>query len=130
LIYYGRAVDPTILAAVNEISTQQSAPTLHTKISCHQLLDYLATFPNATIRFRASDMIAFCETDAAYLVFPKARSRIAGHYYFTNRKEDYSKGNITPNGPFHTECKALRRVLSSATEAETGGAFENVQSSS
>ena len=104
LIYYGRAVDPTILPAVNEISTQQSAPTLHTKNLCHQLLDYLATYPNATIRFHASDIIAVCETDAAYLVLPKARSRIAGHYYFTNRKEDYSKGTITSNGSFHTEC--------------------------
>jgi len=92
---------------------------------CHQLLDYLATYPNATIRFHASDMIAVCETDAAYLVLPKAHSRIAGHYYFTNRKYDYSKGTITSNGPFHTECKALRRVISSAAEAETGGVFEN-----
>ena len=125
LIYYGRAVDPTILPAVNEISTQQSAPTQHTKNLCHHLLDYLATYPNATIRFHASDMIAVCETDAAYLVLPKARSRIAGHYYFTNRQDDYSKGTITSNGPFHTECKALRRVVSSAAEAETGGAFEN-----
>jgi len=104
LIYYGRAVDPTILPAVNEISTQQSATTLHTKNLCHQLLDYLATYPNATIRYHASDMIAVCETGAAYLVLPKARSRIAGHYYFTNRKEDYSRGTITSNGPFHTEC--------------------------
>jgi len=57
----------------------------------------------------------------------KARSRIAGHYYFTNRMDDYSKGSPTPNGPFHTECKALRRVVSSAAESETGGAFENAQ---
>ncbi len=102
---------------MNEISTQQSAPTQHTKNLCHQLLDYLATYRNATIRFNASD--------AAYLVLPKVRSRIAGHYYFTNWQDDYSKGNITSNGPFHTECKALRRVVSSAAEAETGGAFEN-----
>jgi hypothetical protein len=126
-IYYGRAVDPTILPAVNEISTQQAAPTIHTMELCEQLLDYLATYPNATIRFHASDMIAICETDAAYLVLPKARSRIAGHYYFTNRMDDYSKGSPTPNGPFHTECKALRRVVSSAAESETGGAFENAQ---
>jgi hypothetical protein len=126
-IYYGRAVDPTILPAVNEISIQQSKPTERTMQLCLHLLDYLSTYPNATIRYYASDMIALCETDAAYLVLPKARSRIAGHYYFTNAVPDYSTGELFPNGPFHTECKGLRCVVSSAAEAETGGSFENGQ---
>ena len=39
------------------------------------------------------------DTDAAYLVLPKAHSCIAGHYYSTNLMPDYSKGTPTPNGP-------------------------------
>lgn len=70
-------------------------------------------------------MIAIFETDAAYLVLPKAQSCIVGHYYFTKTMPDYSNGSIQPNGPFHTECKSLRRVISSTAEAKTGGAFEN-----
>ena len=126
-LYYGRAIDPTILPALNEISTSQSAPTEETLARCHQLLDYLATYPDATIGYTASDMILICETDAAYLVLPKARSRIAGHYYFSNRMNDYSTGHPTHNGPILTECKTLKRVVSSAAEAETGGTFENAQ---
>ncbi len=72
-------------------------------------------------------MIVVCETDATYLVLPKARSQIAGHYYFNNRMDTYAQDTPTNNGPFHTECKTLRRVVSSAAEAETGGAFENAQ---
>ena len=46
---YGRAVDSTILPACSTISTQQAQPTQQTKADCGQLLDYLATHPNATI---------------------------------------------------------------------------------
>lgn len=83
-LYYGQAIDPTILPALNRISTSQSAPTEETLARCLQLLDYLATYPDATIQYTASDIILICETDAAYLVLPKARSHIAGHYFLTN----------------------------------------------
>ena len=38
----------------------------------------MATYPNHILRFHASDMILEIESDAAYLVLPKARSRAAG----------------------------------------------------
>ena len=40
---------------------------------------------------------------------------------------DYSAGTPTHNGPILTECKTLKRVVSSAAEAESGGTFENAQ---
>ena len=40
-------------------------------------------------------MMLMTDTDAAYLVLPESRSRIAVHYYFTNRMLEYSKGNPT-----------------------------------
>jgi hypothetical protein len=127
LLYYARAIDPTMLVALNEISTSQAAPTTDTLKKCNQVLDYAATHPNATIRYTASDMILMTDTDAAYLVLPSARSRIAGHYYYTNKMNDYSTGTPTPNGPILTECKTLRSVVSSSAEAETGGAYLNAQ---
>jgi hypothetical protein len=36
------------------------------------LMDYLHTYPDAVLRFYASDMILIMETDAAYLVLPQA----------------------------------------------------------
>ena len=120
-IYYGRAVDPTILPALNEISMQQSAPTQNTKKKCNRLLDYLYTNPNAIIRCKASAMILQVDTDSVYLVLPKARSRSAGHYYLTN---DNLK-NPPHNGPIYNLYKTMRNVLSSAAEAETSGSFLN-----
>ena len=66
-LYYGRAVDPTILPALTDIASAQSNPTTHTMDACHMLMDYLYTYPNATIRFYKSDMILYIDYDAAYL---------------------------------------------------------------
>ena len=46
-LYYGRAVDPTILPALTDISSAQSSPTQHTMKACKMLIDYLWTYPNA-----------------------------------------------------------------------------------
>jgi hypothetical protein len=70
-LYYARAVDPTILPALNEISNNQAQPTIVTGKACDLLLDYLATtHPNAVIRYYASDMILHIVANAAYLVLP------------------------------------------------------------
>ena len=66
------------------------------------------------------------ETDAAHLVLPKARSRIAGWYVLTS---DPSKTNsvIKPNGPLHVMCMTPKNVLASAGEAETSGVYHGFQ---
>jgi hypothetical protein len=79
-LYYSD-VDYCILPALNEISSQQSAPTTDTNDSSNWLMDYLHTYPNAVIRFHASDMILKTTVDAACLVLPKARSHAAAHYH-------------------------------------------------
>jgi hypothetical protein len=48
-LYYARAVNPTILIALSDITTQQSAPTENTKRRVNQFLDYMWTHPNAII---------------------------------------------------------------------------------
>jgi hypothetical protein len=40
-LYYARAVNPTILMALSNITTQQAAPTVNTKKQVHQFLDYM-----------------------------------------------------------------------------------------
>ena len=54
---------------------------MKTEQKYHRMLDYAATYPNAFIRYYASEMILHVDSDAAYNVMPKARSRIAGYYY-------------------------------------------------
>ena len=87
------------------------------------LLDYSSTHPNAVIKYYATDMILHMETDAAYLVAPKARSRISGFYYCSNKYNKNTPVTVPLNGPIHVECKTLRRVLSSAAKAETARLF-------
>ena len=124
-LYYGRAVDPTVLTALNDIATMQAKPTLSTLQQSNMLLDYLATYPDAKIRFYAGNMQLHLESDAAYLVLPGAKSRVAGYFYLhapPHANKCYPKGY---NGPLHIECSTLKNVVSSAAEAECGGIFHN-----
>ena len=124
--YYSRAVDPTMMVAVNELSIEQAAPTQNTLKKCNMLLDYAATNPITTIRYHASDMCLHIDSDAAYLVLPKARSRLAGHYYLSDKiTSTKTTPNPKPNGPILTECKTIRNVMSSAAEAESIGIYHN-----
>ena len=88
------------------------------------LLDYLATNQNATLRYYASDMVLKVDSDAAYLIAPNAKSRIAGFYYLGNLPSNKVK---LVNGAIMVECRYLKHVVASAAEAETGGLFHNYQ---
>ena len=125
LLYYGRAIESPILPALNEIAHRQATPTKNTIDKCKMLLDYCATNPNGKICFHASDMILHVDTDAAYLVLPQARSRIAGYFYLSNLPSQIEKPHAKFNGAIHVECRTLKHVAASAAEAETGGLFHN-----
>ena len=124
-LYYARAVDPTILPALNEIATQQSKPTSDTKKKTHMLMDYLCTYPNAKLRFYAGTMKLAVDSDAAYLVLPNAKSRVAGHFYLEAKPFPNKAYPGKHNAPLLTECYTLKNVVSSAAEAECGGIFHN-----
>ena len=70
-------------------------------------------------------MVLHVDSDAAYLVAPKARSRVAGYFHLANHPTNKNKPKL--NGAVHVECKTLRHVVSSAAEAETAGVFHNAQ---
>eukprot|EP00957_Ditylum_brightwellii_P172940 13166395-Ditylum_brightwellii.AAC.1 len=55
-LYYGRAIDGTILPTINEISTNQVKPTINTAKQSTMLMDYLVTYPNAVLCFFAGNM--------------------------------------------------------------------------
>ena len=71
------SVDPCIIVALNEIPTsnkQAPAPTTDTVSKTNMLMNYLYTYPNAAIRYYASDMILKTTNNVAFLVEPKAIS--------------------------------------------------------
>ena len=131
-LYYGIAVDNTILFALSTISFEQSSATSNTAKKITQLLNYLATNPDATIRYKRSDMVLWVHSDASYLSLPKARSRAGGMYFLSDK-------HPSPNNPANFEptlnrivylvCKILRNIMESAAEAELGGLFLNCQES-
>ena len=124
-LYYGRAVDPTVLTAPGDISTAQASPTINTNKKTVMMMDYLHTFPNAKLRFYADDMQLHIESDAAYLVIPGARSRAAGHFYLSAQNKPNKTYAGRFNAPIHTECRTIKNVVSSAAEAECVALFHN-----
>ena len=78
ILFYARAIDNNKLPALNEILVAQAAPTKKTREKVNMLLDYLSTYPDANIRFKASDMILQIDSDAAYPIVPKA---LQNHYH-------------------------------------------------
>ena len=125
-LYYGIAVDNTILMALNALAVQQNRATKKTATEVTQFLNYCATNPDATVTFEASDMILHVHSDASYLSEPNGKSR-AGGYHFLGPKPTSKTPMPAANGPVHVVCKILKNVMASSMEAELGGLFLNGQ---
>jgi len=121
LLFYGRAINSTLLVALGTLSGAQSKGTAATAPAITQLLNYCATHPDATIRF----------SNASYLSEIRARSRAGGYFFLSDKpkKLPHEPRNTPPplNGAIHVHSSIMRSVLSSATEAETGALFHNAK---
>ncbi len=86
-LYYGRAIDNTILPSLGSISTSLNTSTwkeLSSRVKW--LLDYIATHPEPKIEYQASDMHLWVNTDASYLNNRKlALKELATSSYPTNQ---------------------------------------------
>jgi hypothetical protein len=107
-MYYARGVDTCIFPALNDISAEQASPTTETLERTNMLMDYLHTYPDAVIRYYASDMQLKMTADAAYLGQPKARNRAAAHYHF-----GWHDSNRV-NGALDVLCQTIKNVVGSA----------------
>ena len=92
LLYYYRAVNPTLLATLIQIASCQSTATEEVATMIKKLLDYVATHSNARIRYVASDMIINLHFDVSYISEPKAKSRAGCHFWIGNKgNKDFNK---------------------------------------
>eukprot|EP00804_Cyclotella_cryptica_P000705 CCRYP_000993-RA/>CCRYP_000993-RA protein AED:0.40 eAED:0.40 QI:0/-1/0/1/-1/1/1/0/237 len=119
------ATDPTIPHALSELATQQSNATEQTLKRCHHFLDYMATHPDARIRYHASDMILNVHSDASYLSVKNAKSRAAGIFFLGSLPQNNKP--IRLNGAIAVLCTILKFVAASAAEAELGALFLNAK---
>jgi hypothetical protein len=85
VLYYARAVDPIVLIPLNDIATEQTKVTEKNQAATNQMLDYLATHPDTTIRYHASDMILNIHSNASYLSVSNTRSRLRGLFFLGNK---------------------------------------------
>jgi hypothetical protein len=125
VLYYTRAVDPTVLMPINDIATEKTKATEKTQTATNQLLDYLAAHLDATIRYHASDMILHIHSDASYLSVSHARSFLGGLFSLATPpppKQDRLNGSIL------NVASVIKNVVASAAESEVGACFHNAQS--
>jgi hypothetical protein len=82
------------------------------------LLDYVATYPNDGIVYRASDMVLCAHADASYLNETKSCSRAGAHIYL-------SEDDPIPclNGAVLTIATIIKFVMALAAEAELAALF-------
>jgi hypothetical protein len=124
VLYYARAVDPTVLMPLNDFAMEQTKVNEKTQAATNQLLDYLGTHPDAAIRYHASDMILHIHSDASYLSVSNARSRLGGLFFLGNKSPEQD----TLNGSILNVAAVIKNVVTSAAESEVGACFHNAQS--
>eukprot|EP00804_Cyclotella_cryptica_P014837 CCRYP_015028-RB/>CCRYP_015028-RB protein AED:0.42 eAED:0.41 QI:0/-1/0/1/-1/0/1/0/292 len=121
-LWYGRAVDNTMLAPLSELAAQQSKPTENTIRNTNQFLDYCATQQPAVLTYRKSDMILAAHSDAGYLNANNATQSRWGHHFLSENQQ------FPPNnGAIHTVAEIIKAVMSSAAEAELGALYINAR---
>jgi hypothetical protein len=111
VLYYARAMEPTVLMPLNDIATEQTKATDKTQAATNQMLDYLATHPDATIRYHAFNMVLHIHSDASYLSVSNARSRLGGLFFLGNK----SPKQETLNGSIINVAAVIKNVFASTT---------------
>ncbi len=117
LLYYARAIDLTMLPAVNAIASELAHATTHILDHLQRLLDYAATYSENKLVYHRSNMILIIHSDASYLSRSRARSVVGGIGFLGD----------TSNGAIFAQSVVLDVVVASAAEAEYGGLFLNCQ---
>ena len=66
--------------ALHDIAAEQTVATTLTEKHVEKLLNYVATHPDATFTYKASDMVLNIHSDASFLSDRNSRSRV-GRYF-------------------------------------------------
>ena len=118
VLFYGRAIDNTLLVTLNSIGTQQTAAIEVTNEAVNQMLDYLATYPNDGIVYRSSDIILAAYSDAGFHNEIKGRSRAGAHIFI-------SEDDPIPhcNGPIMSISQVIKFVMTFTAEAKLAALY-------
>jgi hypothetical protein len=122
LLYYGQAVDSTILVSLSSLAAAQAKPPKQTLSLVKWFLVYAATNPDAILTYKKSNMVLAVHSNASYLSKPSARSGVGGHFFCSADVDDPSN-----NGAVLNLSKILKAVMSSAAKAKLGVLYINAR---
>ena len=87
-----------------------------------QFLNYMATNPDAVIRFYASETILNVHSDASFQTASIMRSRAGGYFFLGSIPTDNTQ--IKLNGNIHVTSTVIKLVASSAAETKLVALFK------
>jgi hypothetical protein len=118
LLYYARAVDNKLLVALSAIAARQAKVTIATEQAVHLLLDYVATYPNDGIVYRASNMILCAPSDAGFLNELQSWSQAGAHIFLL---EDVPYPHF--NSAVLSIAQIIKFVMASTAKLELAALF-------
>ena len=108
-----------MMHAFNDIAS--SADARCTYNATIYFLNYAACNPDANIIYQTSDIILQANSNAAYLVSPKAQSCAGGYHFLGNADRTQF------NGPVLILAKIIKNVMASVAEAEVAPLYLNAK---
>ena len=129
-LYYGIALDLTMLVALGTLATQQSKPTESLWDDINWFINYAASHQDAKNCFSASEMILYIASDGSYLSETKLRSRVGGIFYLISKLPKHNQApdwNHPFNATFHVVAKILNMITSSSMNTEVAASFYNAK---
>jgi hypothetical protein len=109
------------MCTVSKIASMQSKATEAAEALAERLLQHVASYPNATVVYHASDMILKVHSDASYLSETAARSRAGGAHFLGNRDDS----TLPINGLVECISVIIPSVCASACESEYASLYIN-----
>ena len=108
-LFYGQAVDVTMLCPLSAIVMDQTNPTQETMEKVKKIMNHAATHPDTIVTYRKSDMILAGNIDVSYWSNRGARCQAGGHFFMS------SDSPIPPNNRVVlTIAQLIKAVMTSS----------------
>jgi hypothetical protein len=112
LLYYARAVDPTLIMPINVLASEQSTATNFTADKVIKPFNYCNTHLETNIRYHSSVMILHVHSDASCLSENEAKIREGGYFHMGNARKTRQKTQRRSNFDYQ-QGPQTRHVFSS-----------------
>ncbi len=118
LLYYAQAGNNKLLVMLSAIAAHQAIATIATEQAVNLLFNYVTTYPNDGIVYRASNMILCANADAGFLNKTDSCSRAGAHIYLSE-KDPF----LQFNGAILSFAQIIKFVMASVAKSELAVLF-------